>query len=299
MRLVISPAKKMNVVDDLPWEGPPRYLDRTQVLLDRLRQLSRDEAQALWKCSDALTDLNYGRLQVIDLESGLSPAILAYEGIQYQAMAPSVMTEDELAYLRDHLRILSGFYGVVRPFDGVVPYRLEMQAKLAVAGACDLYGFWGGSLYEALTDPDDGTGAAPDVVVNLASVEYARAVTPYFGGSDGSGGRVVASRVGTNGTVTGKTRAGGVETAGGRANGTGSVKGGTPESPGLLTCLFGTVRNGKLAQKATEAKAARGSFVRWCAERAVENPAELRRFDAMGFALDEGLSTAGTLVFVR
>lgn len=279
MRLVISPAKKMNVVDDLAWEGPPRYLDRTRVLLDRLRELPRDEAQALWKCSDALTDLNYGRLQAMDLERGLSPAILAYEGIQYQAMAPSVMTEDELAYLRDHLRILSGFYGVVRPFDGVVPYRLEMQAKLAVAGARDLYGFWGGSLYEALTDPDDGTGAAPDVVVNLASVEYARAVTPHFGGSDASGSGVVAG--------------------GGGANESGSAEGGTPESPELLTCLFGTVRDGKLVQKATEAKAARGSFVRWCAERAVEDPAELRGFDAMGFALDEGLSTAGTLVFVR
>lgn len=273
MRLVISPAKKMNVVDDLPWEGLPRYLDRTQVLLDRLRELSRDEAQALWKCSDTLADLNYGRLQVIDLESGLSPAILAYEGIQYQAMAPSVMTEDELAYLRDHLRILSGFYGVVRPFDGVTPYRLEMQAKLGAAGARDLYGFWGRSLYEALADPGDGAGAAPDVVVNLASAEYARAVTPYFGGSDGSDGTA--------------------------AGGHGSVKGGNPESPGLLTCLFGTVRDGKLVQKATEAKAARGSFVRWCAERAVENPTDLRGFDAMGFALDEGLSTAGTLVFVR
>lgn len=273
MRLVISPAKKMNVVDDLPWQGLPRYLDRTQVLLDRLRELSRDEAQALWKCSDALTDLNYERLQAMDLERGLSPAILAYEGIQYQAMAPSVMTEDELAYLRDHLRILSGFYGVVRPLDGVVPYRLEMQAKLAVAGARDLYGFWGGSLYEALTDPTDGAEAAPDVVVNLASVEYARAVTPYFGGSDGSDGTA--------------------------AGGHGSVKEGTPESPEHLTCLFGTVRDGKLVQKATEAKAARGSFVRWCAERAVENPTDLRGFDAMGFALDEGLSTAGTLVFVR
>ena len=82
MRLVISPAKKMNVVDDLPWEGLPRYLDRTQVLLDRLRQLSRDEAQALWKCSDALTDLNYERLKAMDLERGPSPATLADGGIQ-------------------------------------------------------------------------------------------------------------------------------------------------------------------------------------------------------------------------
>ncbi len=303
MRLVISPAKKMNVVDELPWEGLPRYLDRTQVLLERLRELTRDEAQALWKCSDALTDLNYGRLQAMDLERELTPAILAYEGIQYQSMAPSVMTEAELGYVRDHLRILSGFYGVVRPFDGVVPYRLEMQAKLAVDSARDLYGFWGRSLYEALADPADGAGAAPDVVVNLASVEYARAVTPYFAAeADGAPG-LLTCLFGTvrNGKLVQKSteakaaRGSFVRWCAERAVEDPAELG----APGLLTCLFGTVRNGKLVQKSTEAKAARGSFVRWCAERAVEDPAELRGFDAMGFLLDEGLSTADTLVFVR
>ena len=68
----------------------------------------------------------------------LTPAILAYEGIQYQYMAPGVFNQEELAYVEEHLRILSGFYGLLRPFDGVTPYRLEMQAKLAVSGAKDL-----------------------------------------------------------------------------------------------------------------------------------------------------------------
>lgn len=236
----------MNEVDELPWTDMPCYLDQAERLLAALRALDYNQVRALWKCSDALASLNYERVQSMDLRTRLTPAILAYEGIQYQSMAPSVMTDDELAYLNRHLRILSGFYGVLRPFDGVVPYRLEMQAKLDVDGTGDLYGFWGSRLYDAVVS--EGSG----VLVNLASVEYARAVTPY---------------------VTPQVR--------------------------LITCLFGSERSGKLVQKATEAKAARGSFVRWCAERAIEDPAELGRFDSMGFALNGGLSHDDVLVFTR
>lgn len=247
MRFIISPAKKMNTVDELPWETMPCYLDRSERLLASLRALDYARLRALWGCSDALASLNCERLQSMDLRANLTPAILAYEGIQYQSMAPSVMTNEELAYVHDRVRILSGFYGVLRPFDGVVPYRLEMQAKLAVDGCRDLYGFWGRSLYDAVMTQDDSS-----VLVNLASVEYARAVSPY-----------VASPV------------------------------------QFVTCLFGSERSGKLVQKATEAKAARGSFVRWCAERGVEEPNEFKAYDAMGFSYNEGLSGADTLVFTR
>ena len=246
MRLIISPAKKMNVVDGLPWEGMPCYLDQTERLLASLRSQSYDELRALWRCSDALAALNYERVQTMDLTAQLTPAVLAYEGIQYQSMAPSVMTDDELAYLAEHLRILSGFYGVLRPFDGVVPYRLEMQAKLAVDGARDLYEFWGSRLYDSIA------GGGTRLLVNLASVEYARAVMPY----------------------------------------------GAPPVR-LVTCLFGTERAGKLVQKATEAKAARGSFVRWCAEQRIDDAAGLEYFDAMGFGLNRALSRGDTLVFTR
>lgn len=246
MRFVISPAKKMNVVDGLPWEQMPAYVDRARRLLAELRSLAPGELKGLWRCSDALAALNCERVRTMDLDAGLTPAVLAYEGIQYQAMAPSVMTDDELDYLRRHLRILSGFYGVLRPFDGVVPYRLEMQAKLAVDGNRDLYGFWGPALYDALV------AEGVRVVVNLASVEYARAVTPYV------------------------------------------------EPPTtLITCLFGRERDGRLVQKATEAKAARGSFVRWCAERGVEDARGFADFDAMGFSLNQRLSQEDALVFTR
>ena len=248
LRIITSPAKKMRAQDAPPWPvREPAFLDRSRQLLAALRGLSREQAQALWRCSDRLADLNYERVRTMDLARDTTAAVVAYEGIQYAHMAPEVMDERELAWLDGHLRILSGLYGMLRPLDGVVPYRLEMQARLAVGGARDLYGFWGSSLYDALA------AEGCDLVVNVASVEYARAVTPFA----------------------------------------------RPGGPQVLTCLFGTVREGRLRQAATEAKAARGTFVRWCAERGVEGPDELRAFDERGYRLDESLGDARTLVFVR
>lgn len=182
MKLIISPAKKMNVSRDIQEPaGLPCFLDRARLLLSRIQGLSRQQAKELWKCSDALADLNYRRFQKMDLERGLSPALLSYEGIQYQYMAPQVLEQGQLDYLEDHLRILSGFYGILKPFDGVTPYRLEMQARFpdGLSGCEDgsLYGFWGKSLYEELTREDT-------VIINLASKEYSRAVQPYLSASD-------------------------------------------------------------------------------------------------------------------
>ena len=173
MRIIISPAKKMNVdTDSLPCRGLPAFLPRTELLYERLREMSYQELKSLWKCNDQIAKLNFERLQAMDLRRNLTPAILAYEGIQYQYMSPSVFTDGELAYVEEHLRILSGFYGVLRPFDGVTPYRLEMQAKLPVDGAPDLYRFWGDSIAGSLF-------AETDCVVNLASKEYSQCVSRH------------------------------------------------------------------------------------------------------------------------
>ena len=136
--------------DSLPFQELPAFLPQTEALCKSLQKMSREELKKLWKCNDSITELNVNRLQAMDLHSGLTPAILAYEGIQYQYMAPGVFTNAEYAYVQAHLRILSGFYGVLRPFDGVTPYRLEMQAKLRVGDNKDLYGFWGDSIAKAL-----------------------------------------------------------------------------------------------------------------------------------------------------
>ena len=250
MRFIVSPAKKMNVVDDaFSWRDLPAFVGRAEELAFAVRSLSYGEAKVLWKCSDVLTQLNFERFQAMDLraEGALTPAILAYEGIQYQHLAPNVLTADQLEYLQEHLRVLSGLYGVLRPLDGVVPYRLEMQTKLVAGEARDLYEYWGDALCRALA-------AETDVVVNLASVEYAKAVVPHA-----------------------------------KANGL-----------RVVTCLFGTLsEDGRLVQRSTAAKSARGSMARWCAERSVRAVEDLHAFDALGHTFDESRSTEECYVFVR
>lgn len=190
LRIIISPAKKMNQdTDSLAWTALPAFLDQTSQLLSVLRAMSYAELKTLWRCNDQIAALNFQRIQNMDLTSGLTPAILAYEGIQYQYMAPGVFTYDEFDYIQERLRILSGFYGLLSPFDGVRPYRLEMQAKLAVAGHKDLYSFWGSTLAEALEQETD-------TVIDLASKEYSKVVSTHLSPSTRLIGCVFAQQAG-------------------------------------------------------------------------------------------------------
>ena len=174
MRIIISPAKKMNVdTDSMAWEALPQFLLRTEQLCGVLQGMDYDALKALWKCNDKIAAQNVERLQRMDLHRGLTPAILSYEGIQYQYMAPGVFSDQAFAYIQEHLRILSGFYGLLRPLDGITPYRLEMQARLAVGDARDLYAFWGDSLARQLFDETS-------CIINLASKEYSQCVSRYI-----------------------------------------------------------------------------------------------------------------------
>ena len=174
MRIIIAPAKKMTVdTDSFAVEGLPQFLPQAERLKAVLQGMSPKELQALWKCGDAIAKLNAERLERMDLRRNLTPAILSYEGIQYRYMAPGVMESAHLDYLRERLRILSGFYGLLRPFDGVTPYRLEMQARLPADGCRDLYQFWGDRLARRLAQETE-------LVLNLASREYSRAVEPHL-----------------------------------------------------------------------------------------------------------------------
>ena len=164
----------MNVnTDSLPIQGMPVFLEQTCEILDWLRTKSFAELKQLWKCNDKIVELNLQRLEHMDLQKQLTPAVLSYEGIAYQYMAPAVFEKEQFTYVQEHLRILSAFYGVLKPMDGVTPYRLEMQAKAEVAGHKDLYDFWGRRLYEEVRN-DSG------VMINLASREYSRCVEKYL-----------------------------------------------------------------------------------------------------------------------
>ena len=174
MKLLISPAKKMREDGDfLAPRQAPALLERAAVLAEWLRGLDYTALKKLLACNDSIAELNFRRFQEMDLRRPGTPALLSYDGIQYQYMAPHLFTRPQFEYAETHLRILSGFYGVLRPFDGVLPYRLEMGARCSTPFCKNLYDFWGDSLYRTLT------AGGEDTLLNLASAEYAKAVRPW------------------------------------------------------------------------------------------------------------------------
>lgn len=178
MKIILSPAKKMNMETDLlRYIDLPVYLDQTEEILAWMRSKSHEELRKLWGCNEKIAATNFERLEHMDLKNRLTPAVFSYEGIAYQYMAPLVFEENQFDYIQEHLRILSAFYGILKPMDGVVPYRLEMQAKAQIAGTRDLYELWGNRLYEAVRDSDG-------IIINLASKEYARCIEKYLSGDD-------------------------------------------------------------------------------------------------------------------
>lgn len=245
MRIIISPAKKMKTdTEDWLCNSMPQFLAETKVLLHALKRLDYAALKRLWHCNDTIAALNYERVQKMNLRKNLTPAILSYEGIQYQYMAPGIFEDEQFSYLNDHLYILSGFYGLLRPFDGVTPYRLEMQAKLNVNGCKDLYDFWGDTLAQQLC-------SETDFILNLASNEYSRVISPHL-----------------------------------------------PKTVRLLTCTFGEWKEGRVIEKGTLCKMARGEMVRWLAERSITAPDEMKRFDYLGYTYSEALSTKNNFVFI-
>lgn len=179
LKIIISPAKKMNVCNDLflP-KTTPHFLPQAQQIPSYLKSYTPAQLKGLWKCNDQILHLNVGRLSQMDLTRDLSPALLTYEGLQYQSMAPAVFDCNQWDYVETHLCILSGFYGLLRPFDGIVPYRLEMQAQLRTPSFKNLYDFWGDSLYRQLIG--DVTDRQKITILNLASKEYSKAIEPYL-----------------------------------------------------------------------------------------------------------------------
>ena len=246
MRIIISPAKKMRVdPDSLAWLDLPAFLPQAEELCNALRSMSASDLKKLWKCSDQIANQNIERLQRMDLQRRLTPALLAYEGIQYQYMAPGVFSNQEWDYIQEHLRILSGFYGLLRPLDGVTPYRLEMQAKLRMGKAKDLYAYWGDRLAQALLQEDD-------CILNLASKEYSVSISKHL-----------------------------------------------PSTVRFVTCVFGEEKDGRVVEKGTMCKMARGEMVRFLAEHQANDPEQAKAFDRLHYQWDPSRSDKNTLVFLR
>ena len=246
MKIIISPAKKMNVDNDwLEHRQMPTFLKQSEHLLSEIRKLTFDDAKNLWKCNDDIANLNFKRFCDMDLQKNLTPAILSYEGIQYKYMSPSILDQDCLEYIENHLVILSGFYGVLKPFDGIVPYRLEMQAKLKIQGYNDIYAFWSDKIAKNLA-------LDTEIILNLASKEYSKAVLKYL-----------------------------------------------PCSVKVVTCIFGEIINGKVVEKSTQIKMARGEIVRFMAQNKIQNLEGIKGFTGQGFLYNEKLSNQKTFTFIK
>lgn len=246
MRMIISPAKKMySEPAPLSWQRMPQFVDKADDLREYLTSLSYEEAKALWKCNDQIAALNYERFSKMNVHKPQNPAILAYEGIQYQYMAPAVFEQTSLDYIEEHLRIVSGFYGLLRPFDGIVPYRLEMQAKINWKSHRSLYTYWDQAIAGQLLQETD-------CIVNLASKEYSKSVAKYW-----------------------------------------------PKDRSWIDVIFGEWIDGKVKEKGTMVKMARGEMVRYMAERQADGLEAMKGFDRLDYRYEEALSDAQTYVFLK
>ncbi|HSH49762.1 MAG TPA: peroxide stress protein YaaA [Halomonas sp.] len=179
MLSVISPAKKLDF--DTPATTSqvtqPDFLDRSQALIEILRDFSPRQISELMKVSDRIAGLNAARFaewQRPFTADNAKPAAQAFQGDVYVGLDAERFDDDDNAYAQRHLRILSGLYGLLRPLDLIQPYRLEMGTRLANPRGADLYAYWKDELTAALAGAIDASGS--QVLVNLASNEYFKAV---------------------------------------------------------------------------------------------------------------------------
>ena len=187
MLTVISPAKSLD------YETPPttsvftqpEYLDHSAELIATLRKLSKNKLADLMGISDSLAELNYHRYR--DWQAPFTPenakqAALAFKGDVYIGLEAEKLKQDDLQWAQNHLRILSGLYGLLRPLDLIQPYRLEMGTKLKVKKTPNLYRYWDEKITHGLNEQLRVSNS--DVLVNLASNEYFKSVKPKLLNAD-------------------------------------------------------------------------------------------------------------------
>lgn len=181
MLMVISPAKTLDFTSPLTTQrySQPALLEKSQQLIEIARDLSPAQIGSLMSISDKLALLNAERFnswQPDFTPENARQAILAFKGDVYTGLEAETLSEDDFDYAQQHLRILSGLYGVLRPLDLMQAYRLEMGIRLANPAGKDLYSFWGDLLTEHLNAALQAQH--DDVLINLASDEYFRAIKP-------------------------------------------------------------------------------------------------------------------------
>ena len=174
MKIIISPAKKINDKHDFNYQyNEIHFKDEAKELYAYLQSLTYDELKSLYNASDKIVSAIFDKLNDYEVDKGYLTAIFAYDGIQYQTMNPSLLNNDSLEYLNNNLFILSALYGALKPFDKIIPYRLEMQAKIDYQNYNSLYKYWDDKIYNYIMQEDD-------VLINLASNEYSKVMQSHL-----------------------------------------------------------------------------------------------------------------------
>lgn len=203
MLVVISPAKRLDWAERDVETTTPAMQDDAVRLVRTARNLTLGNLKALMSLSDDLARLNRDRFKAfedIPNPENTRPAMMAFAGDTYQGLDAATLSSDEAAYAQDHLRILSGLYGVLRPLDAIQPYRLEMGSRLKTRRGTSLYDYWRDDIAKALNAQAETVGAK--MLVNCASQEYFGAVpekvlkpdliTPVFMEDKGAGPKIVS-----------------------------------------------------------------------------------------------------------
>lgn len=265
MLFVLSPAKTLDFDTPVPAELPctePPFLTQAAQLIEVLRGKSPQEIASLMGLSDKLAALNVARYQAWQpqcMPSQARQALLAFNGDVYEGLQARTLDTADLAWAQQHLVILSGLYGVLRPLDGMQPYRLEMSTPLATAAGANLYQFWGSRIADYLNEaleaqeqaPSPSPGHEARIVVNLASQEYFKAVDR----------KALRARV--------------------------------------IDCVFEDFKGGSYKIISFYAKRARGLMARWAIMQRITTPAGLESFALEGYAFAPAASQPDRLVFRR
>lgn len=179
MIVILSPSKTLDFDKETTGKFTvPDFLDDSEVLIKELCKLSRGELSSLMELSDKLTELNYSRYRAFTrpfTKENARQAIFAFKGDVYEGLEADNLSTDDIKYADNHLRMLSGLYGLLRPLDLIMPYRLEMGIALKNPKGKNLYEFWGDKITDKL---NENLAKQGKILVNLASNEYYKSVKP-------------------------------------------------------------------------------------------------------------------------
>lgn len=181
MLIIISPAKRLELEKLPPLNNPtiPDFLEHSEKLIKKLKTLSKKKLTGLMDLSEELVRLNierYARWQLPFSEENSFQTIYTFQGDVYRKLDASSLNKDDLIFAQEHLRILSGLYGILRPLDLIQPYRLEMGTKLVYRQKKNLYEFWGNLISDTINQLLEKQDSK--VLINLASNEYFKSVKP-------------------------------------------------------------------------------------------------------------------------